>query len=43
MFANYLKIAIRNITHHKGYAFVNIASLAIGIAGCLLIDRKSVV
>lgn len=37
MLANYLKIAIRNITRHKGYAFVNTASLAIGIAGCLLI------
>ena len=37
MFENYLKIAIRNINKHKGYSFINVAGLAIGIACCLLI------
>ncbi len=31
MFKNYLKIAVRNIRKQKGYAFLNIAGLAIGI------------
>jgi len=37
MFKNYLKIAFRNIRKYKGYSFINIASLAIGIACCMLI------
>lgn len=37
MFKNYLKIALRNIIKHKGYSFINIAGLAIGISCCLLI------
>ena len=37
MFNNYLKIALRNIKKHKGYAFINIAGLAIGMACCILI------
>ncbi|GAF81899.1 unnamed protein product, partial [marine sediment metagenome] len=37
MFKNYLKIALRNILKHKGYSFINIAGLAIGLACCLLI------
>jgi putative ABC transport system permease protein len=37
MFRNYLKIALRNIRKHKGYSFINIAGLAIGIAACLLL------
>jgi putative ABC transport system permease protein len=37
MFKNYLKIAIRNIRRQKGYAFINIAGLAIGMACCILI------
>jgi len=37
MFGNYLKIAIRNIRKHKGYSFINIAGLAIGMACCILI------
>jgi putative ABC transport system permease protein len=37
MFKNYLKSALRNIKRHKGYAFINIAGLAIGMACCLLI------
>ena len=37
MFKNYLKIAIRNLKHSKGYTFINISGLAIGMACCLLI------
>lgn len=37
MFKNYLKVALRNIKRHKGYSFINIAGLAIGMACCLLI------
>ncbi len=37
MFKNYLKIALRNIRRHKGYSFINIAGLAIGMAACILI------
>ena len=32
MFKNYLKIALRNIIRHKGYSFINIFGLAIGLA-----------
>jgi putative ABC transport system permease protein len=37
MFKNYLKITLRNIKRHKGYSFINIAGLAIGMAICILI------
>lgn len=37
MFRNYLKIALRNIKRHKGYSFINIVGLAIGMACCILI------
>jgi len=37
MFKNYLKIALRNIQRHKGYSFINIFGLAIGLTCCLLI------
>jgi putative ABC transport system permease protein len=37
MFKNYLNIALRNIRKHKGYSFINIAGLAIGVAACLLL------
>ena len=37
MFKNYLKIAFRNIKKYKGYSFINIAELAIGITCCILI------
>jgi len=37
MFQNYLKIALRNLKKHKGYSFINIAGLAIGMACCILI------
>ncbi len=38
MFKNYLKIALRNIKRNKGYSFINIAGLAIGMACCILIS-----
>src|SRR4030095_431428 len=37
MLKNYLKTAIRNLKRYKGYAFINILGLAVGIAACLLI------
>ena len=37
MIRNYFRIAIRNLIRHKGYTFINISGLAIGIAACLLI------
>ncbi len=37
MIKNYLKVALRNIRRYKGYSFINIAGLAIGLACCLLI------
>jgi len=37
MFKNYLKIALRNIKRQKGYSFINITGLAVGMACCILI------
>ena len=37
MFRNYLKITWRNIRRHKGYSFINIFGLAVGLACCILI------
>jgi putative ABC transport system permease protein len=37
MFNNYLKIAARNLLKHKGYSFINILGLAVGIAASVLI------
>jgi putative ABC transport system permease protein len=37
MFRNYLKTSIRNLWKNKGYSFLNIAGLAIGIACAALI------
>ena len=37
MIKNYLKIALRIIRRHKGYSFINILGLAIGMAACILI------
>ncbi|MCH8960782.1 MAG: ABC transporter permease [Bacteroidetes bacterium] len=37
MLTNYLKIALRNLRKHKGYTFINITGLAVGLACCLLI------
>ena len=38
MFKNYLQITLRNITKNKGYSFINIFGLAIGMACCLMIS-----
>jgi len=37
MLKNYLKIALRNIKDQKGYSFINILSLAVGLTCCMLI------
>lgn len=37
MLKNYLKIAFRNFSRQRGYAFINIFGLAIGLAACLVI------
>jgi putative ABC transport system permease protein len=37
MWNNYLTVALRHILRQKGYAVINIAGLAIGIACCMLI------
>ena len=37
MVQNHLKIALRHLLKHKGYAFVNIAGLAVGMACSMLI------
>jgi putative ABC transport system permease protein len=37
MIANYIKIAIRNIQHHKVYSIINIVGLSVGMACTILI------
>ena len=37
MLKNYLTIAWRNLARYKGYSFINIAGLGVGVACCLLI------
>jgi putative ABC transport system permease protein len=37
MLKNYLLVAFRNLTKNKGFSFINISGLAIGMAACLLI------
>lgn len=37
MIQNFFKIAVRNIARHKGFTFINVAGLAIGLAASLLI------
>ena len=37
MFNNYLKIALRNILKQKGYTFINVFGLAVGMACCIFI------
>ena len=37
MIKNFIKIALRNIKKHKGYSFINITGLAVGMTCCLLI------
>jgi putative ABC transport system permease protein len=37
MYRNYLKVAVRYLLAHKGYSFINILGLAVGITCCILI------
>jgi putative ABC transport system permease protein len=37
MFKNYFKIALRNLARQKGYSFINITGLAIGMACAIFI------
>ncbi|UCE42840.1 MAG: ABC transporter permease [Candidatus Aminicenantes bacterium] len=37
MFKNYFLITLRNIRRNKGFSFINITGLAVGMAACLLI------
>ena len=37
MFVNYLKIAFRNLKKYKGYSFINIVGLSVGMACTILI------
>lgn len=37
MYQSYFKIGWRNLLHHKGYSFINISGLAVGMAACVLI------
>ncbi len=37
MLSNYLKIALRTLWKNKGFGFINIAGLAMGISTCILI------
>ena len=37
MIKNYFKTALRNLLRYKGFTMINIASLTIGITGCLVI------
>jgi len=38
MIKNYLKLVLRNMNKHKGYSFINIAGLAVGLACFILIS-----
>ena len=38
MFKNYLKTAMRNLKKQKGYTFIKISGLAIGMAVCILLS-----
>ena len=38
MFRNYLKIAWRHMTRHRGYALINVLGLTLGITCCLFIS-----
>ena len=37
MIRNYWKVALRYLAKHRGYSFINILGLAVGIASCILI------
>jgi putative ABC transport system permease protein len=37
MWKNYLTVALRHLQRNKGYTFINVAGLAVGVSCCLLI------
>src|SRR5258706_6263309 len=37
MFKNYFKVAVRNLLRNKGFSFLNVSGLAIGMASAILI------
>ena len=37
MIRNFFKVAFRNIARHKGFSFINIAGLTLGLTACILI------
>lgn len=37
MLKNYLKTALRNILRHKGFSFINLSGLAIGMSCCVIL------
>jgi putative ABC transport system permease protein len=37
MYQSYFKIGWRNLLHHKGFSFINISGLAVGMTACVLI------
>ncbi|WP_420388123.1 ABC transporter permease [Roseivirga sp.] len=37
MLKNYFKVALRNLLKHKGFSFINIVGLSVGLTCCLLI------
>lgn len=37
MLPNFLKTGLRNLRHHKGFSFINILGLSLGLTACLLI------
>ncbi|MBK0381063.1 ABC transporter permease [Mucilaginibacter segetis] len=37
MIKNYFKIALRNLWRHRGFSFINIAGLSVGITACFFI------
>ncbi len=37
MFSNYLKVTLRYLLRHKGYSFINILGLAVGITCCMMV------
>ncbi|NVK86026.1 MAG: ABC transporter permease, partial [Cytophagia bacterium] len=37
MLKNYFKVAFRNLLKHKGFSFINILGLSVGLTCCLLI------